>query len=62
MKLPVLKADDSTRQRYKRVRGGGVPMRFSIPFFSVPFDPWGFSVVFFSLSPDFFPSHPVRPL
>lgn len=23
MKLPVLKADDSTRQHYKRVRGGG---------------------------------------
>lgn len=31
-----------------------------IPFFSVPYVPWGFSVVFFSLSPDFFPFHPVQ--
>lgn len=63
MKLSVLKAEDSTR-RYKRARGGGrgAHTRFSIPFFSAPSDPWGFSVVFFSLCPDFFPFHPVQPL
>lgn len=33
-----------------------------IPFFSVPYVPSGFSVVFFSPSQGFFPFHPVQPL
>lgn len=55
MKLPVLR-----RWCYPKPRREGVKVMLLLPFFSVPSDPWGFSVVFFSLSPDFFPFHPVQ--
>lgn len=47
---------------YPEPQREGVKGMLFIPFFSVPYVPWGFSVVFFSLSQGFFPFHPVRPL
>lgn len=47
---------------YPEPQREGVKGMLLIPFFSVPYVPWGFSVVFFSLSQGFFPFHPVRPL